>query len=72
MNSVIKSMSLKAARVEHGYTQVEISEKLGVSRAQYIAWENGNAVPKDMVIYALAYIYKMDSDFLRVTPQKIL
>lgn len=72
MNNVIESMSLRAARVENNYTQQDIADKLGVSRVQYSAWENGISVPKDMAIYALAYIYKMDSDLLRVTPQKNL
>ncbi|OZT77149.1 helix-turn-helix transcriptional regulator [Salinicoccus roseus] len=72
MNMTIDTLSLKGARVENGYTQEQIADKLGVSRVQYINWESGKVVPKDMVIYALAYIYKMDSDKLRVTPKKIL
>lgn len=70
MNNVIESLSLKAARSEHGYTQEEVADKLGVSRVSYIGWESGRVVPKPMVVYALAYIYKMDADLLRVTPQK--
>lgn len=72
LNNTIESLSLKGARNENGYTQQEIADKLGVSRVQYMAWEKGTVVPKDMVIYALAYIYNMNADFLRVVPQKNL
>lgn len=72
MNATVETLSLKGARVENGYTQKQIADKLGVSREQYIKWENGKVIPRNMVIYALSYIYKIDSDTLRVTPKKFL
>ena len=66
MTDKIETFSLKAARNEYEYSQEEIAEKLGVSRAQYIAWETGKVVPKHMVVYALAYIYGINADLLRV------
>ncbi|MDW3788470.1 helix-turn-helix transcriptional regulator [Staphylococcus saprophyticus] len=67
MTDVIKHLSLKGARSEYGYTQEQIADKLGVSKVQYIAWETGKVVPKHMVIYALAYIYGINADILRVS-----
>lgn len=66
MNNVIETLSLEAARIEFGYTQNEIADKLGVSRVMYHNWETGKALPKQMVIYALAYIYGVNADLLRL------
>ena len=49
MTDTIETFSLKGARNEFDYTQEQIADKLGVSRAQYIAWEKGDVVPKSMV-----------------------
>ncbi|MCM3071693.1 DNA-binding protein [Staphylococcus equorum] len=67
MTDKIETFSLKGARNEYNYSQEKIADKLGVSRAQYIAWENGKVVPKHMVLYALAYIYGINADLLRVS-----
>ncbi|MCE4957684.1 helix-turn-helix transcriptional regulator [Macrococcoides caseolyticum] len=66
MNEVIKTLSLESARTEFGYTQNEIADKLGVSRVVYNQWETGKKLPKQMVIFALAYIYGINSDILRL------
>ncbi|EII2702394.1 helix-turn-helix domain-containing protein [Staphylococcus pseudintermedius] len=71
MTDTIKSFSLKGSRNEFDYSQEQIAEKLGVSRAQYIAWETGKVVPKHMVVYALAYIYGINADLLRVSKKNL-
>ncbi len=65
MTDTIETFSLKGARNEFDFTQQQIADKLGVSRAQYIAWEKGEVIPKSMVVYALAYIYGVNADLLR-------
>lgn len=67
MTDTIETFSLKGARNEYDYTQEQIADRLGVSRAQYIAWEKGEVIPKSMVVYALAYIYGINADLLRVS-----
>lgn len=62
----ITSLSIQAARVENGYTQEAIAEKLGISRDRYNRLENGKEEMKPYFIYALAYIFQMDADLLRV------
>ena len=34
-------ISMKAARVNAGYTQADMAQKLEVTRVTYIKWENG-------------------------------
>lgn len=59
-------MSLKALRVNAGLTQQDVADRLGVSRQTVINWENGDEPPKEIVIYALAYLYKVDIDNMRI------
>ena len=63
-------LSIKAARVEKGYTQEALAEKLGVSKRAYISWENGEVIPKPIIMCGLAYVFGMDVDFLRVPTKK--
>ena len=39
-------LSLKAARVNAGFKQTEIAEKMGISPATLISWEKGKTEPK--------------------------
>ncbi|MFC5592101.1 helix-turn-helix transcriptional regulator [Sporosarcina soli] len=63
-------LSLKAARVEKGFTQEALAEKLGVSKRTLVSWENGEVELKPLVLYAMAYVFQMDADYLRVPDQK--
>ncbi len=58
--------SLEAVRVNVGMTQQDVADKLGVSRQTVAKWESGNAEPKEIVIYALAKLYNVDIDLIRV------
>ena len=64
-------LSMKAARVEHGYTQETLAKKLGITKRTYIAWENGETEIKPYMIYALAYIFNMEADQIRVPVKKL-
>ena len=39
-------LSLKGARVNAGFKQTEIAEKMGISPATLISWEKGKTEPK--------------------------
>ena len=65
-----KDISIKAARVEKGYTQDALAERLGVSKRTIVSWENGESEIKPYVIFSLAYVFQMDADFLRVPERK--
>ncbi|MEC0282295.1 helix-turn-helix transcriptional regulator [Terribacillus saccharophilus] len=60
------SLSLKAARVEKGYTQEALAERLGITKRSYIKWENGEVLVKPYMVYAVAYVLKMEPDRIRV------
>lgn len=55
-------ITLEAARVNAGYTQGKMAEKLGVSRATVNAWENGRAEIKAHHLYAFCYVTGFSTD----------
>lgn len=59
-------MSLKAWRVNAGYTQQDVADIFEVSRQSVLNWENGEDPPKGLVIYAMAKLYKTEIDNIRV------
>ncbi|MEV2910955.1 helix-turn-helix transcriptional regulator [Paenibacillus larvae] len=60
-------LTIRAARVEKGFTQQALAEKLGVSKRTVVSWERGDVEIKPYVIYSLAYIFDIDADQIRVT-----
>lgn len=59
-------LSLEALRVNANMTQQDVADVLGVSRATVIKWEGGQVEPKELVIYALAKLYKVEIDNIRI------
>lgn len=59
-------MSLEALRVNNGMTQQDVADRLGVSRFTVMKWENGKVEPKELVIYALAKLYGVDLDDIKI------
>ena len=55
-------ITLRAARVNAGYTQDELAEKLKVSRATVNAWERGRADLKPHHLYAFCYATGVSED----------
>ena len=68
---MVKELSIKAARVERGYSQEALAEKLGIGKRTLISWENGEVNMKPVNMFALAYVLGYSIDELRV-PQKNL
>jgi len=60
-------LSLEALRVNAGMTQQDVADKLGVTRQTVLSWERGNSETKELVIYALAKLYNVDLDIIKVT-----
>lgn len=56
--------NLKLFRKQHGYTQEQIAEKLGVSRQAVAKWERGECLPDIENVIALADIYEITIDSL--------
>lgn len=56
---------LKSAREKAGLTQMELSNKVGVSRAYYADVERGRYTPSLKVLSRLADILGIDLNFLK-------
>lgn len=59
-------LSLEALRVNAGMTQQDVADRLGVSRSTVIKWEGGNVEPKELVVYALAKLFNVEIDTIRI------
>ena len=55
---------IRFLRTQHGYTQQEIADKLGVGRAVYGMYEGGTRSVSVEVIVKLAQLYNVTTDFI--------
>ena len=65
-------ITLKAARVNVGYTQKEAAAKLKVSNKTLANWENGKAIPKADKIDMICNLYRINYDNLNFLPNNPL
>lgn len=54
------AISLKAARVNAGLTQIEAAKKLGVNSTTISFWETGRTSPRTSTFFALCKLYGVD------------
>lgn len=55
---------IKALRENANKTQSELAKQLGITRSSVNAWEMGISVPSTQYIVALAYIFRVSTDYL--------
>ena len=55
-------ITLAAARVNKGWTQAELAEKLGVSRQSVFDWENGKREMRPVYVHAFRAVVGMSED----------
>ena len=55
---------IKSLREQHKMTQVELSRRLGITRAAVNAWELGISVPSTQYIVEIASTFKVSTDYL--------
>ncbi|MFT9003753.1 MAG: helix-turn-helix transcriptional regulator [Liquorilactobacillus hordei] len=60
-----RDMSLKAARINAGYSQEELADLLGLSAKTISYWETGKVKIKPINLYGIAYICKLNADLIR-------
>jgi transcriptional regulator with XRE-family HTH domain len=65
-------ISLKAARVNSGFSQKEVATKLGVSNKTIGNWENGITFPPADKIPELCELYAVPYDCLNFLPTSSL
>lgn len=63
-------ISLKAARVNAGFTQDQAAKMLKISKATLISWEKGKIIPSNIAIMALSEIYNIPTDNIFL-PEKL-
>lgn len=62
-------MTLKAARVNAGYTQKEAAKLLGVSNKTLNQWESGKVLPRADKIDSICTLYNVSYDNLSFLPK---
>lgn len=63
-------ISLKAARVNAGYSQKEVADITGYSNATICSWENGRSFPNQPAIEALCNLYGVPYDSIAFKSNK--
>lgn len=58
------SEKIKNARIQKGYTQEQVAEKLLVSRQTVSNWENGKSLPDIISIIRMSDLYELSLDEL--------
>lgn len=56
--------NLSVLRKKNGYSQLELSKRLGVKRTTVAMWENGTNVPRPAKLIQLAEIFGVTVDEL--------
>ncbi len=55
---------LKTLRIQHGLTQVEVAERIGVSKSIISYYETSERQPSYEALIKLASLYKVTTDYL--------
>jgi transcriptional regulator with XRE-family HTH domain len=64
-------LTLKAARLNAGYSQKEAASLLGVSHCTMSKWERGVSMPKANQIDAICELYNVTYDMLIFLPSRL-
>lgn len=57
-------ITLKTLRTQNNYTQVQLSQKLGLTKSVISAYETGLRLPSYDVLINIAKIFKVSTDYL--------
>lgn len=60
----MKKISLKAARVNAGYSQKDAAVQLGISNKTLCSWENGKTFPDQPMIEKICGLYGVTYDMI--------
>lgn len=58
----LEKISLKSARVNAGYTQKQVANKLKVAESTVFNWENGKSIINAKNLFELSYLYNVKVD----------
>ena len=60
----VPRISLKAARVNAGFSQQEAAKMLGISKATLQNYESGNTVPDILMSRKIEEVYQFPADYI--------
>lgn len=67
---------LRSLRIQYGYSQKQVAEKIGASPSVVSGYETGDRTPSTEILLALAYLYNVSTDYLLgkqpLPPQSVL
>ncbi len=55
---------IKELRIANGLNQVELAEKLGVSKQSVSNWENDNIQPSIDMLIKISHVFSVSTDYL--------
>ncbi len=55
---------IKQLRTDRGLSQVELAQKLGVSKQSVSNWENDNIQPSIEMLLKISHVFSVSTDFL--------
>ena len=55
---------LRALRIQYGFSQKQVAEKIGASPSIVSGYETGERTPSTEVLLALSYLYNVSTDYL--------
>lgn len=55
---------IKELRTAHNYSQVQLAEKLGVSKQTVSNWENNNILPSIDMLVRISNFFSVSTDYL--------
>lgn len=55
---------IKEQRTAHNYSQVQLAEKLGVSKQTVSNWENNNILPSIDMLVRISNFFSVSTDYL--------
>lgn len=65
-------ITLKAARINIGWTQAKAAEKLGVTEQTLSNWERGISSPSQFNIDVILKVYKIRYDDIEWVPERLV
>lgn len=61
-----QQLTLREWRLLNGWTCEALAQVLEIPVETVIGWENNQVPVKPIVVYAIAYLYKIDADTIRI------
>lgn len=68
----MSQITLRAARINAGYTQKEAADMLGISKTTLVKWEQGRTFPDAIAVSKICALYRTHYDDICFLPTNSL